>query len=590
MSYLRPSIGVCIDDTDKKLIFLTKQQMEVLSDSYPRKAWIRGPAGSGKTYLLIEKVSALAIDILRRKAKEKILIVCFNSVLCKALQKTVTTQVAKKISLDADVSSVLNFKMFSELVTEVADWSHDLKTKSDKESAVHQALECVQKNDSPFHGVYDHIFVDEGQDFYGVNWPELLEKMHKSSVQSEDDLYQMCGFFWIMYDLNQHLYFSKELHKSHFSRVKESAVLSKVFRNTEHVFEQSRKYYKPMMPLDPPITLAHNESGLKIFWDNSLVGRTGEEMQGVKSLASWLEKLVKEEKVQPSDICTLVETKAKQELLNDALFTQEVESQTGDGLVEGVNNVVVDSVRRFKGMESKVVILYNPPFQDDPVSNTKELLYTAFSRCSCLLIVMSTKEGCRALKSAVGVNEERRDKRKHHATYQHQFGNGGPSYSQGECDFEEVELFGASLLSQEAMMYERQEEQRIKRAKSREPRQMQVDGSNLIEPGDPNIPDTVRDNVFSLLTNVVEQNRENIPSSQNMDVPEIVAHIEYDVYCKRRSDCHPRNYTRDLRELKKEISYSNVQGNPSESVVRAVISARLPNRYLADVSSLVTML
>lgn len=586
MSHLRPSLGVCIDDTDKKLIFQTKQQMEILSGHYPPELWIRGPAGSGKTYLLIEKVSALANDILLRKAKEKILVVCFNSVLCKALEKTIMILLADKIGEDADVSSVLHFKPFSQLVIEVANWSHDLATTRDKESAVRQALECVQKNDSPFHGFYNHIFVDEGQDFYGINWPELLEKMHESSaVQSEDqdDPYQMCGFFWVMYDLNQHLYFSKELHKSHLSHVKRSAVLSKVFRNTQHVFEQSKKYYKPMLPRDPPITLAHNESGLEVVWDDSLMSRSGEEMKGAKSVAGWLEKLVKKEKVQARDICILVETQTKQQLLRDALFTQEVDSQTGDGLVEDFNNsVVVDSIRRFKGMESKVVILYNPPFQDDPLSNTKELLYTAFSRCSCLLIVMSTKEGCRALKSAVGVNEERRDKRKHHATFQHQFGNGVP-YSQDECEFEEVEPFGARLSLQEAMLYEQQEEQRIKRAKSREPRPMEIDGSNLMEPGDPYISDTIRGNVFSLLANVVAQNKENICCSQTMDVPVIVAHIEYEVYCKRRSDCHPRNYTRDLRELKKEISVSNEQGNPNESVVRAVRSASLPKRYLVNI-------
>ena len=569
--------------------------MEILSGHYPPKLWIRGPAGSGKTYLLIEKVSALANDILLRKAKEKILVVCFNAVLRKALEKTITILVADKIGKDTDVSSVLHFKTFSKLVTDVANWRHELKTKSDKESAVRQALEeCVQKNGSRFRGFYDHIFVDEGQDFYGSNWPELLEKMHKSSVQSqEDDLYQMCGFFWVMYDLNQHLYFSKELHKSHFSHVKGSAVLNKVFRNTEHVFKQSKKYFKPMMPRDPPITLAHKESGLEIIWDDSLMSRTGEEMKGAESVAGWLKKLVQKGKVQAKDICILVETKAKQKLLRDALFTQEVDSQTGDGLVEGLNNcVVVDSIRRFKGMESKVVILYNPPFQDDPLSNTKELLYTAFSRCSCLLIVMSTKDGCRALKSAVGINEERRDKRKHHATYQHQFGNGVPC-SQGECELEEVEPFGAKLSLQEAMLYEQQQEQRIKRAKSREPRPMEVDGSNLIEPGDPNISDTVRGNVFSLLANVVAQNKENIPCSQTMDVhvPVIVARIEYEIYCKRRGDCHSRNYTRDLRELKKEINDSNEQGNPNESVVRAVRSASQPKRYLVRIkmfSSLVS--
>ena len=79
--------------------------------------------------------------------------------------------------------------------------------------------------------------------------------------------------------------------------------------------------------------------------------------------------------------------------------------QTGDDLVEKSHNcVVLETTRRFKGLESKVVILYNPPFQDDPSICTKELLYTAVSRCSCFLVVISTKEGCMALKSDGGVN------------------------------------------------------------------------------------------------------------------------------------------------------------------------------------------
>ena len=56
----------------------------------------------------------------------------------------------------------------------------------EKEHAVNEALQCVQRDDSLFHGHFDHIFVDEGQDLYGNNWPKLLEKMHKSSVRSDE--------------------------------------------------------------------------------------------------------------------------------------------------------------------------------------------------------------------------------------------------------------------------------------------------------------------------------------------------------------------------------------------------------------------
>ena len=66
------------------------------------------------------------------------------------------------------------------------------------------------------------------------------------------------------------------------------------------------------------------------------------------------------------------------------------------------NQVVVDSIRRFKGLQSKVMILYDPPF-DEAEMKTRELLYTAFSRCYCYLIVISTACGCHARQSLAGL-------------------------------------------------------------------------------------------------------------------------------------------------------------------------------------------
>ena len=73
------------------------------------------------------------------------------------------------------------------------------------------------------------------------------------------------------------------------------------------------------------------------------------------------------------------------------------------------NKVAVESIRRFKGLESKVVVLYNPPFFQNKnwvVKKVKELLYTSVSRCCCYLIVITTEHGCNTLKSEEGVCEE----------------------------------------------------------------------------------------------------------------------------------------------------------------------------------------
>ena len=126
--------------------------------------------------------------------------------------------------------------------------------------------------------------------------------------------------------------------------------------------------------------------------------------EGAKLVVSWIEKLQKEQ-VHPKDICILVQTQEKQRLLRTEMAGFGVESQTGDDLVEESRNcAVVESIRRFKGLESKVVILCNPPFQGFSQFLTRELLYTAVSWCSCFLVVISTKEGCDALKSDIGIS------------------------------------------------------------------------------------------------------------------------------------------------------------------------------------------
>lgn len=63
------------------------------------------------------------------------------------------------------------------------------------------------------------------------------------------------------------------------------------------------------------------------------------------------------EHVQERDICILVETVPKRKSFRQALSKYSVETQTADNLVEkNDNKIVVESIRCFKGLESKVVI------------------------------------------------------------------------------------------------------------------------------------------------------------------------------------------------------------------------------------------
>ena len=437
MSYLKPWRGLCINDDDNTMIFQTQQQMKFLAGYSPRELWISGTGGSGKTYLLIEKALTLAQGILSdpTKTNEKILVLCCNPILRKALEKTINGYL--QVPEARDVSSFLHCKTFTELVMELASLSWSPRNNIEKEMSVNWAFGKLKEEDDVF--MYDHILVDEGQDLYGTKWPTLLKHIHKGSRGFTQEARP--GFFWVMYDVNQHLYLGKKSPRSHFDCIQNNAELNVVFRNTDNIFKQSKKYFKSLMSDGSPITLGHEVTGLPIEWDDSLASCSvipegtrlvvrleeeipqgarlvvsGEEIQqgarlkeeiqqGARLVVNWIEKLEKE-KVHPKDICVLVQNQEKQRLLRDEIERIGWNSQTADDLLENSRNcAVVESIQRFKGLESKVVILFNPPFQGYSQFCTKELLYAAVSRCSCFLVVISSKEGCIALKSDVGINE-----------------------------------------------------------------------------------------------------------------------------------------------------------------------------------------
>lgn len=411
--HVSPLLDNCINHIEKTLMFKTVEQVELLVGHYPPKLWIRGPAGSGKTMLLLEKAKSLASSILEHKKNENILIVCFNAVLCKKLQSVLETQLVK--SPDKSVRrTFLDVKTFSKLILDVTGSRQIPLSNNEKEAAVSSAFEQLSTQTSDFRGKYDHILVDEGQDLFGSKWPDVLELMHKSSVTPNvneeaelEDLMKPTGFFWVMYDTNQYLYFSKEMLKLFSGYLKNSAELKKVLRNTGNIFEQSEKYFKSLMTSENGITLGYQEYGLPIKWDTSLESKVISDDKGASTIIPHLKDL-RREHVQERDICILVETAAKRKSFIQALSKNSVETQTADNLVEkNDNKIVVESIRRFKGLESKVVILYNPPYEDDSERNgcAKELLYTAVSRCCCYLIVITTKAGGEALISAQGVQE-----------------------------------------------------------------------------------------------------------------------------------------------------------------------------------------
>ncbi len=619
LTHISLSLSYAIEKSHEVLVFKTREQLKVLLNTTSEER-ITGPAGSGKTWLLKEKVKILAEKALLRDTKEKILVVCYSKPLSKMFLKTFEQHLVNRLP-DGELSSVLEVKTFDKLLCEITG-SKLGDSDREKEESVSSAVNLMKQRPAPIQR-YDHVFVDECQDLYG-DWPNLFKTLLKDDDElpydddeDDDDDDSEPKHIWFLYDTNQYLRLSEQLHRQDKLILKESHKLTEVLRNTENVSQQSRKYYKSTVR-----ALGHCEIGLPIKWDGSLRDTAVTEREGAKVILKHIHEF-RQHKVQERDICILVKNSEIRDRLSSELQRIGVESQDAEKLYEeDQNKIIVESIRRFKGLESKVVVLYNPPFCEDKdrsVKRTNELLYTAVTRCVCYLVVISTKHGCKALQSKEGI--QTLDEKTSSASQQRQAGLHNPEdleseqRSQGDALFKDP--FGKRALEtqyesghpeshnkrpmedddddddgddddddgiKDEPHFSPPKVSRMEEAKMRqqhkmsqqpsEQRPVEVDGCNLLEPGDPKIMDSIRNNVFKLLDGPVKQNLQYTPGTSNTnqsspDVTAVVARIEYDVYCKRRRERNPRNYTKDLRILKSDIEKSNRTQTSHDKVARA---------------------
>lgn len=602
-----PPLAHFIDKNHQVLALKTFEQLKVMLNSTTEQ-WITGPAGSGKTWLLQEKVKALAEKAHLQRNGEKILVVCYNVPLSKMLRKAFKDHLTSFLT-DDDLESVVDVKTFKSLLYEITGES-DL----DEEKKVELAVRLLERGASHFQR-YEHIFVDECQDLYGARWPSLFDELCKKDVGDDDDDGREPSHKWFFYDTNQYLGLSEERYRQNCRNLKKGTKLSKVLRNTGYVYDQCQKYFKSILQTGEPVKLGHQEQGLPLKWDGSLGNRQVTEIDGAKSILSHVNELRKN-KVHSKDICVLVENTDTRDRLTSELKRLGVDCQDADSLNEANDDkVVVESIRRFKGLEAKVVVLYNPRFfvdKDWNISNVKELLYTAVSRCFCYLIVVTTEEGYKALKSNDGMVVSTVRKRHHTSTLEQSskgleverksqtqaffnepygkgnldtnYESGPPEYASAKASFKEDDENEREEATPPSVKVSRLEEEQYRRQhekseKSRLPkRPIEVDGSDIFEPGDLYIKDFIRKKVLKPLGDEVDKNLQYIGGCSAFNPAEngrkIVKMIEYDVYCKFRNDLNSVNYTKELRGLKKDIASCNEKQQGHERVEDALKQAK----------------
>ncbi|XP_022535682.2 schlafen family member 13 [Astyanax mexicanus] len=241
----------------------------------------------------------------------------------------------------------------------------------------------MRRNDDNFFRV-KHIIVDEGQNFR-LEHGDWYQKAN-SLVQEND------GIFWIFVDYFQRSHTSSSGLPPLNSQSK--AFLYEVVRNSEKVFDamldlihQIAENLKPeetahFQDMVKNVTLSHSFRG-------QLIRRTN--LPSVETNVVTIIRNLLKRGHSAKDIAVLYST--LEELDNRVYSVKKQMSLVQFGSVENIDEdvVVLDTIRRFSGLERNIVILVDPSVH--PVQNEVEVNVhlSAFSRARIRLYVLQSK-------------------------------------------------------------------------------------------------------------------------------------------------------------------------------------------------------
>lgn len=363
-----PLVSSQLAEQEARRLVLTKDQIRVLDflRSHRRVA-VSGGAGTGKTVLALEKARRLASEGFR------VLLTCYNRQLADHLSNLC----AGILNLE-----VMSFHQLCHRQVEKANCasSRDLVAEA-KVTYPGRDLYEVQLPNALGYSFeilpdrYDAIVCDEGQDFREEFWVplELLLSDYDSSP------------LYVFYDDNQNLY----ARAGTFPIRDEPFSLTANCRNTAPIHQAAYKHYKGVPVSSPDI------QGDDVQFDES----PSRDTQAAKINARIVD-LISRQGVRPSDITVLIA---------DALHKAEYYSalrrlplpKPATWLEEGVRGkttVLIDTIQRFKGLESPIVILWGLDTID--LSQRQELLYVGMSRAKSLLVIVGRASTSAAFKAA----------------------------------------------------------------------------------------------------------------------------------------------------------------------------------------------
>ncbi|WP_313197166.1 NERD domain-containing protein [Rhizobium sp.] len=352
---LRPHLARAISDDIRHIERLTAEQSWILDslEDNPQMT-VSGPAGTGKTVLALEKAMRSA------SSGRRVLFTCYNSALAAHLRH----RCGKIENL-----TISSFHSLCGSFAEAAGRALSLGAGSAFYDRILPEALVAAVEAKPDLG-FETIVIDEGQDFRD-DWMVALRLCLRDHDNDE---------FYVFYDDNQRIFSADRLFLS--SLPQSTYRLNRNLRNTKSIHRVLTPWY------DQRKITAVGPEGTPVEWIE-----TKDRQQSYAQAGSIVANLIKTNQLAASEIAVLTGGRLEECALFKASGVGATRYRGAEerGLAEYVTG---DTVRRFKGLEAKCVILI-----DTDLLHEAELAYVGLSRAVALLYVIGRKEDLRRLRN-----------------------------------------------------------------------------------------------------------------------------------------------------------------------------------------------
>jgi hypothetical protein len=345
--YLRSMLSTEILEEERRVKELTDHQREILNEHLRdhRRSVITGVAGSGKTMIAVEIARQLA------ESGTRVLYTCFNFNLASTLAAR-------------HEHPNIHFRTYHQLCREVsgeADWSDTLGIKKERyyDGVLPSALlEAAERSETARYGA---IIVDEGQDFKQTFWPGLLALLQDKEKSR----------FYIFCDDNQRLYSQDRLPFD-----KPTKHLRRNLRNALPIGNLVKDYHRS--PSE------YEAAGPEAEETRVMRSTPTKDQTEAEVLASTLEYVIGEG-ILPSQIVILSPFSGRSKFKDGDLVGN---FRLRRALEAGPDEIRLQTVHGFKGLEAPVVILVEMARARYAPADLDELLYVGLSRAKNLLVII----------------------------------------------------------------------------------------------------------------------------------------------------------------------------------------------------------